>query len=38
LALLGVAAILIGSGIERFGGQMRLRIESWGRRIRDWEN
>lgn len=38
LAALGVAAILIGSTIERHGAKIKLRLNDWGQRFKQWEN
>ncbi|ADE16215.1 hypothetical protein Nhal_3163 [Nitrosococcus halophilus Nc 4] len=37
LAVLGVAAILTGSVIERHGPQLKLRLTQWGRQFKSWE-
>jgi hypothetical protein len=38
LALLGVAAILFGSAIERHGQRLKHVAAKWGRQFRAWEN
>ncbi|KPK40816.1 MAG: hypothetical protein AMJ69_01005 [Gammaproteobacteria bacterium SG8_47] len=38
LALLGVAAILFGSAIERHGQRLKGYATQWGRQLRAWEN
>jgi hypothetical protein len=38
LAALGVAAILVGSTIERHGVKMKTYLTGWGRRIKQWDN
>jgi hypothetical protein len=38
LAALGVAAILIGSTVERHGVKIKLRLTNWSQRFKQWEN
>jgi hypothetical protein len=38
LAALGVAAILIGSTIERHGVKIKTRVNGWSQRFKQWEN
>jgi hypothetical protein len=38
LAALGVAAILIGSTVERHGAKIKLRLTGWGQRFKQWDN
>jgi hypothetical protein len=38
LAGLGVAAILIGSTIEKHGAKIKLRLTGWSQRFKQWEN
>ena len=38
LAALGVAAILIGSTIERHGAKIKTRLNGWSQRFKQWEN
>ncbi|WP_455203103.1 hypothetical protein [Kaarinaea lacus] len=38
LAALGVAAILIGSTIERHGAKIKLKMTNWSKKFKAWEN
>ena len=38
LAALGVAAILIGSTIERHGVKIKARLTGWSQQFKQWEN
>jgi hypothetical protein len=38
LAALGVVAILIGSTIERHGAKIKMRLNGWNQRFKQWEN
>lgn len=37
LAILGISAILVGSAMERYGNQIKLRLSDWGQQFRDWQ-
>ena len=38
LAGLGVAAILVGSTLERHGAKLKMRMSAWGQRFKQWDN
>jgi len=38
LAALGVAAILIGSVVERHGMKLKVTLSGWGKRFKQWDN
>jgi len=38
LAVLGVAAILISSTIERYGAHIKARLARWGQQFKAWDN
>ena len=38
LAALGVAAILVGSTIERHGAKMKKQLNSWNEKFKQWDH